>query len=180
MKIIVDQDITLCKIRMKSANDIFECIERSRDNLREWLPWVDDTKSPKDTEKYIREVNHSKYPEKQLVFEVIFQNQIAGLIGLKSVDSQNNKAELGYWLGNEAVGKGVMTRSSKAVLDHAFQELDLNRVQLKCAVNNIRSCNIPKQLGFSFEGIERQGELVHGRYYDLKVYSILRKEWQRK
>lgn len=180
MKIKVDPDIQLHKIRLKSAREIFDCINSSRKTLREWLPWVDETRSYKDTEKYIKATHRSRGASKLLTFEVIYKKEIVGLIGIKDMDKLNNKAEIGYWLGNAAVGKGVMTRSCIALLDFAFEELNMNRIQIKCAVDNIRSCNIPKQLGFAFEGIERQGELLRGQYHDLKVYSILRKEWKKK
>jgi ribosomal-protein-serine acetyltransferase len=180
MRIKVDQDISLQKIRLKSASDIYDCIDNSRDTLREWLPWVDQTKSVKDTEKFIRSVHRSSGGAKQMVFEVSCRKKIVGLIGLKDMDMVNGKAEIGYWLGNEAVGKGVMTRSCMALLSFSFEELGMNRIQIKSAVDNIRSCNIPKQLGFSFEGVERQGELIRGMYHDLKVYSLLKKEWKKK
>jgi ribosomal-protein-serine acetyltransferase len=72
-----------------------------------------------------------------------------------------------------------MTRSCEALIKYAFEELKLNKVQIKCGVDNIRSCNIPKQLKFTFEGIERDGEYLNKRFMDLKVYSLLRKEWKK-
>jgi len=179
MKIIVDNDITLRKVRVKSAEEIYECIEASREFLREWLPWVDETKSPQDTEKYIKSVQHDRGALRDLVFEVWYRDEIAGLLAMKDIDKLNNKAEIGYWLGMKAVGKGIMIRSCRALIDHAFTELHLNKIWIRCAVDNQSSCNIPKQLGFTYEGIERQGEYLHGRYIDIKIYSLLRKEWLR-
>lgn len=179
MKIIVDDKIVLRKIRKKSANEIYECIDNSRETLREWLPWVDETKSPKDTENFIRSIKKSRGALKYLVFEVRYNEKIVGLLGLKDIDLFNNKAEIGYWLGNEAVGKGIMIQSCKAILKYAYKDLKLNKIWIRCAVKNTRSCNIPKQLGFTFEGIERHGERLHGKYIDLKVYSLLKKEWKK-
>lgn len=180
MKIKVDKDIVLQKVRLKSAGAIFDCMDRSRDTLRVWLPFVDATRTKADTEAYIRSVQHKKGPMKDLIMEVIYRDEVAGLLGMKDIDTMNRKAEIGYWLGKEAVGKGVMTRSCIALINHAFNEMGLNRLQVKCAVENTRSCNIPKQLGFTYEGIERHGELLHGKYHDLKVYSLLKKEWMKK
>jgi ribosomal-protein-serine acetyltransferase len=179
LKIKADKDIILQKIRIQSAKEIFACIDSSRDYLRQWLPFVDQTKSWKDTEKFIRSVCEAKGALKDLVFEVRYKDKIVGLVGLKEVDLMNNKAEIGYWLIKEAIGKGIMTRSCAALLTYCFDDLKLNKIWIRCAVENTRSCNIPKQLGFSFEGIERHGERLHGKYLDLKVYSLLRKEWKR-
>ncbi len=180
MKIQVNKDIVLHKIRQKSAEEIFECIDRSRDFLREWLTWVDGTASSKDTGKYIKSVHHARGVRKELVFEIRYKGEIAGLIGIKDIDLMNNKAEIGYWLGVDAIGKGIMIRSCEALIDYAFDEFRLNKIWIRCAIENVRSCNIPKQLGFLFEGVERHGELLHGKYMDLKVYSLLKKEWMRR
>lgn len=180
MKIKVDKDIVLVKLRIKSSREIFHCIDGSREYLRQWLPFVDDTLTWKDTEHFVKSVVHDKSMIYDMVFEVWYHKRIVGLISMKDVDLMNNKAELGYWLSKEAVGRGIITRSCIALITYAFEELGLNKLWIRCAVENIRSCNIPKQLGFYFEGIERAGEYLHGKYVDLKVYSLLRREWIRK
>jgi ribosomal-protein-serine acetyltransferase len=179
LKIKADKDIILQKVRIKSAKEIYACIDNSREYLRQWLPFVDQTESWKDTEKYLKSIHEARGALKDLVFEVRYKDKIVGLIGLKDIDLVNNKAEIGYWLTKDAVGKGIMTRSCAALINYCFDELKLNKLWIRCAVENTRSCNIPKQLGFCFEGIERQGELLQGKYHDLKVYSLLRKEWKK-
>lgn len=180
MKIKADNDIILQQVRIKSAREIFDCMDRSRAFLSQWLPFVDTTKSYKDTEAFLRTLHHERAAKKNLVFEIRHRDKLAGIIGMKDIDLVNNKAEIGYWLGKEFVGKGIVTRSCVALINFAYDELKINRLEIKCAVENVRSCNIPKQLGFTFEGIERQAEYIHRRYQDLKVYSLLRKEWNAK
>ncbi len=179
MKIKADKDIVLQKIRVKSAGEIYDCIDGSREFLGKWLPFVDETKSKKDTEKYIRSVVQAGDSSKEMIFEVWYRDKIVGLIGLKDIDLTNKKAEIGYWLTRDATGKGIMTQSCKALLQYVFRELKINKIWIRCAVENVRSCNIPKQLGFTFEGTERQGEILHGKYLDLKIYSLLKKEWEK-
>lgn len=59
-----------------------------------------------------------------------------------------------------------------------LQELGLNRVQIKCAVGNTPSSNIPKRLRFQREGVERAGELfADGNFVDIEVYSLLKYEY---
>ena len=179
MKIVADKEITLQKIRIKSAKEIYTCMDNSREFLRQWLPFVDTTTSWKDTENFIRSVLNRRGAYQHLTFEVRHNDKIVGLIGLKDIDLMNNKAEIGYWLSKDAVGKGIMTRSCIALVNYAFDVLKLNKIWIRCAVENTRSCNIPKQMGFSFEGIERHGELLNGKYHDLKVYSLIKKEWKK-
>ncbi len=65
----------------------------------------------------------------------------------------------------------------KEVINFAFTELKMNRVQIRCAIGNVKSEKIPQRLNFKFEGIERDGELLpDGKFTDLEVYSLLKSE----
>jgi ribosomal-protein-serine acetyltransferase len=66
-----------------------------------------------------------------------------------------------------------MTRAVKALIDHAFGELGLHRVEIRAAAENRRSRAIPERLGFEQEGILREAERVGERYQDLVVYGLL-------
>jgi len=83
----------------------------------------------------------------------------------------------GKGLSDKYQKQGIVTKSVDKLCDFAFNKLGLNRIQIKCAVENRSSINIPKRLGFRFEGIERQGErLSSGFYTDLEIYSKLKHE----
>ena len=179
LRIKVNKDILLVRIRMKSASVIFKKVEKSRKYLEEWLPWVQETRKVEDVRDFIRMVNKSQCLKKDLVMEIWHKDNFAGIISLKEIDLANKKTEIGYWLTEKYSGKGIMTRSCEALIKYAFEELKLNKVQIKCGVENVRSCNIPKQLKFTFEGMERDGEYLNRRFMDLKVYSLLRKEWRK-
>lgn len=70
-----------------------------------------------------------------------------------------------------------MTRAVECLCKYAFEELEMNRVQIKCAVENTPSSNIPKRLGFQIEGVERAGELfANGEFVDIEIYSLLKND----
>lgn len=113
----------------------------------------------------------------EYVFSIRKGDRFVGLIGLKDTDEQNKKTEIGYWLSEKYQKQGIVTKSVCKLCDYTFHELGINRIQIKCAVGNISSSNIPKRLGFSFEGIERQGELLTGGIFtDLEIYSKLKSD----
>ncbi|HEX8685562.1 MAG TPA: GNAT family protein, partial [Pyrinomonadaceae bacterium] len=106
--------------------------------------------------------------------------RVAGSIGYNNIDWANRKTDIGYWLGAAYQGRGLMTRSCRALVGHAFGELRLNRVEIYCAVANVRSRRIPERLGFAQEGTHRQAEWVHDHFKDLVSYSMLAAEWKEK
>jgi len=163
---------------MTYANQIFSIIDKDRNYLREWLPFVDYTRMVEDTEAFIKGIHAEPLDRKETTFVIIEENKVIGIIGFRSTDKANHKTEIGYWLAQDKQGKGFVTKSCQSLLTLAFTTMNMNRVMIKCAVNNNKSIAIPKRLGFKFEGIERSGEFLNGKYVDLEVYSFLKQEWK--
>lgn len=178
MKIIkITSDIILQQLSINDAADIFNTINTQRDYLGKWLPFVEHTKKQEYTEKFIMEATNAPEDKFEYTFTIRINNTFAGIIGFKDTDRINKKTEMGYWLSENYQGNGIITKAVNKLCDFAFNELDINRIQIKCAVGNIKSKNIPKRLNFIYEGIERDGELLTGGFYtDLEIYSKLKKE----
>ncbi|MDD4604441.1 MAG: GNAT family protein [Bacteroidales bacterium] len=178
IKIIhVSENILLKQLEHSDADDIFHTIINQQKYLGKWLPFVEFTLEIEDTKKYIQSIVDSQKENCDCVFVIRFKDEFAGLIGLKGTDKPNKKTEIGYWLSEPFQKNGIMTASVRSLVQFAYNNLDINRVQIKCAVGNIPSKNIPKRLGFELEGIERDGELLSGGIFtDLEVYSKLKNE----
>lgn len=156
------------------APDIFNAIHTQRNYLRQWLPFVDSTRTIEDTLRFVRtsviDAERGDY-----VFVIVCEGQFAGLIGFKDTDRENRRTELGYWLCEEFQGRGLMTAAVSVLCRWVFRRQRMYRVQIKCATENVRSRAIPERLGFVHEGTERCGaKLANGRYTNLEVYSRLR------
>lgn len=95
-------------------------------------------------------------------FVIHYNSEFAGIIGFKGTDSLSKKTEIGYWLSEFFQKKGIITESVKALMEFAFNDLDISRIQIKCATGNISSKNISRRLEFKLEGIEWDGELLAG------------------
>lgn len=177
MIISVDSEIELKQLALSDAKDIFEVIDSQREYLGKWLPFVELTKDLSDTEKFVEAVVNAPENMAELVFVIRKCHRFAGLIGFKDTDRQNKKTEIGYWLSEPYQSQGIVSKSVDKLCDFAFNKLGLNRIQIKCAVENFSSKNIPKRLGFRLEGVERQGELLTGDWFtDLAIYSKLKSD----
>jgi ribosomal-protein-serine acetyltransferase len=89
------------------------------------------------------------------------------------IDRVARNAIIGYWLAEEYEGRGLITRAVRALIDHAFGEWQLHRVEIRAAAENVRSRAVPERLGFTQEGVLREAELVGGEYQDLVVYGLV-------
>ena len=103
--------------------------------------------------------------------------QLAGVIGYAGIDWPNRTTGIGYWLGAAFQGRGLVTKACRALIAYAFTELKLNRVEIRCAPGNQKSCAIPKRLGFTEEGTLREVEWLYDHFVDLVVYGMLASEW---
>ena len=97
---------------------------------------------------------------------------------MNGIDKGNRKAEIGYWLGEEAQGNGIITRAVKALIDYGFEHLSLNKVFMRVATGNDKSVAIPRRLKFKEEGILRQNEWRYDHFKDDFIFGLLRSEWE--
>ena len=178
MKIITVKDnILLKELELTDAEHIFKAIDSQREYLGEWLPFVEFTKSVKDSLDYVNSVVTMPEECKERQFAIFCGDDFAGLAGFKGTDKINRKSEIGYWLKEEFQHRGIMTKSVRALIKFGFSELDLNRIQIKCAPENVKSRKIPQRLGFTLEGIERDSEFVkEGLFRDAEVWSLIKKD----
>ena len=177
MHLVVDSNITLKEIALSDVIDIFNLIDSQREYLGKWLPFVAKTKDVSYTESYITSVLNAPKDRKEHNFTIRKQDKIIGLIGFKSTSWINKKTEIGYWLSEKYQKQGIVTKSVQKLCAFAFSNLELNRIEIKCAVENYPSKNIPQKLGFIFEGVQREAELVTENVFrDLEVYSKLKND----
>lgn len=175
-ELIVNSELILKFIQLDDSQTIYEAMDKNRNHLRKWLPFVDMTRSEKDTQLFVKSIVDD-VERRQEVFTIWYKNDFCGLVGLKDIDYLNRKIEIGYWLIEKMTGKGIISLSVEKLITYIFETLEMNRIQIKCGVGNYKSSFIPKRLGFLLEGVERQGERHLNDYIDLEVYSLLKSEW---
>jgi len=173
----IDDQLQLKKLEKTDAEVIFRTIDNQREYLGKWLPFVALTKKLADTQAFVDTVVKASEEKSEYVFTILKNSEFVGLIGFNGTDKGNQKTEIGYWLSEAYQKQGIMTKSVAKICEFAFQELQLNRIQIKCAVGNHSSSKIPQRLGFTLEGIQREGERLTGNVFtDLQIYSKLKSD----
>lgn len=171
-KHMVDSEIQLVFLHESLAEDIFKLVDSDRTYLSKWLPWVNSTKSSDDTKQFIKD-SISKYAKGTMMACAIeYQQNIVGLISYNLIDRSLQKVEIGYWLSSRYQGNGIITRSCKFLIDNAFEKLQVEKVQIRVAKDNMPSRKVCERLGLVLEGIISNSEKVNDQIYDHAVYSI--------
>ncbi|MFJ5769834.1 GNAT family N-acetyltransferase [Psychrobacillus sp. NPDC093180] len=174
----LDEKTHLKMLDLRDIEHLFHLTIGSKDSLREWLPFIDYTKSVVDTQSFIQSTMKQFSDNNGVQSGIWYDGKLAGVIGFHQINWSNKSTSIGYWLGDDYVGLGLMTKSVKAFVDYALNELELNRVEIRAAVENTKSRAIPERLGFIEEGCIRQAEWLYDHYVDHVVYGMLKKDWE--
>ncbi|MCX6049076.1 MAG: GNAT family protein [Chloroflexi bacterium] len=114
----------------------------------------------------------------RLAIERTADDRFIGWCVLMNWDATYRSALLGYCLDEPAWGQGFATEAAGALLQWAFNTLDLNRVQSEADTRNAASARVLEKLGFLREGMLRENCIVDGEVSDSWVYGLLRREWE--
>jgi ribosomal-protein-alanine N-acetyltransferase len=114
----------------------------------------------------------------RLAIDRLSDQAFIGWCGLTRWNPDYRSASLGYCLDDAAWGHGYATEAGSALLEWAFDTLDLNRVQAETDTRNVASARVLQKLGFLREGTLREDCIVNGEVSDSWVFGLIRREWQ--
>ena len=162
----------------RHAVELFRVVDSNRNHLREWLPFIDDYQSVAAATQFITRNREDNGRDTGLAIGIWVGEMLAGVVTCDPIDWSNRAVLIGYWLGKSFEGRGIMTRTCNALIDLAFDELGLNRVEISCAVENRRCRLVPERLGLRQEGVSRQREWLYDHFVDTVSYSVLASDWK--
>jgi ribosomal-protein-serine acetyltransferase len=176
----IDDDTKLSLIEPRHAKQLNALIEQNLNHIKEWSSWLKDDHTIEDTHIFIKRNLKQFAGNEGFGIAIWYKGEMAGQIEYNYLDWTNQKTEIGYWLGETFQGKGLVTKSCWVLIDYAFNELKLNRIEMRCGVENKKSRKIPEKLGFREEGVIRQAGWLHDHFVDYVIYGMLASEWQDK
>lgn len=176
MTIYIDEQLRLEMLNIEHAEPIFNLVNSNRLHLREWLPWVIQLETLEQFKEIILTSQQGFSNNSDLAFVIVYEGKIAGRVGVYDIDNQNKIGSIGYWIGEKFQKKGIVTKSCKSIINYCFEILDLNRLEIKCALKNYNSQAVAQRLNFKREGVLREAELLHGAFVDLICFSLLKSE----
>ena len=177
LPIIETERLLLRKITFNDADDIYEYT--SDQLVSQYVTW-DHHETIMDTKGFIHFVNQ-QYTLKKLApwgIEYKDNGKLIGTIDFVSWQPKHFTAEIGYAITRAYWGKGMTTEATKALIDFGFTKMNVVRIQARCMIENIGSQRVMEKCGMSFEGIIRKAIFSKGQQHDLKLYSILKEEFE--
>ena len=173
-----DDHIELAILEERDAEELYALADANRERLRQWLPWVDGTRSPDDVRRFIRQGAADYHARKAIHLGIRVDGALAGAVGCSRIVEADRRAEIGYWIAAGYEGRAVVTRSCRALITWLFREFGLHRIEIHCAPENRRSAAIPARLGFTREALLREAHRVGERFDNVEIWGLLKREWR--
>lgn len=140
----------------------------------------DPPRTIEDTRAFIARCEEYRRQDREYVFVIADRgsDEARGVTALRDIDHGTRTAQIGTWVRREDWGRGVNREAKALLLDYAFRELGLHRVEARIAVENHRSRAAFERIGARQEGVLRESLCKQGRFHDQVLYAILAGEWE--
>lgn len=174
----ISPSVRVSPVAIADAAPLAALICENATYLHQFLPKVVTLSSVGACTEHLQHVIDASKEDELFEWHIFADDQLCGAIRLNKIEMGNHKASMGYYIGEKSQGQGLASSSVRAVLGYCFNQLGFNRIELQCTSTNLASQQVAKRLGFTWEGMLRQAELLDGAYADLYVYALLRADYQ--
>ncbi|MBE0458438.1 MAG: GNAT family N-acetyltransferase [Pseudoalteromonas prydzensis] len=172
MELVISDSITLKPLAISFAEELYSVIVESRENLSQFLPWVDGIIDVNTTKQYIAERLHSNKAGAQW-FAIYTQERLSGVFGIKHIDPDSKVAECGYWLADFARGQGVMNQVLTKIVPYIKNNSHAKVIEFCCLDENLASIKVVQRAGAQFKYYQKDTSIfIANKHQRLGVYEI--------
>lgn len=151
-------------------------IENNRERLKRYFPiTINKTQNTLKVRAYLQEWSQLLNKKELFPFGLFQEEEIFAVVLIKNIDWKIGKAELGYYIDADQEGRGITTLLVNNTITYCFEELELQKVFLRIAPDNLASIKVAEKTGFIKEGIlRREFKIETGELVDMVYYGKLR------
>lgn len=173
--------IKLIDLSNAKAQELHDFAVREYEHLNVWTPAflkeVETVEKAKEFLDYTMMQSFKKRGGFWGIYEESNLEKLLGAIFFNSIHPINKCASFGFFVGSQDSGRGIATAAVTEFLQKKLKRFDLNRIEMNIATQNTASLAVARKLGFVDEGCLRQSALLHGKFIDQYVFSMLSAEW---
>ncbi|MFI6439674.1 GNAT family N-acetyltransferase [Streptomyces sp. NPDC050759] len=160
------------------AEEFFAHLERGREFINRYIPFGEDAVDVASARDMLQRYADLRAADNASLHGLWLEGKLLGGVLFLNVDAERANCEVGCWLEPAGTGRGLVTRAMRILLDFAFEQRGMHRVEWMAAVDNHASLNVARRLGMSREGVRRGSFPHHGVRLDLEVWSLLAPEYR--
>lgn len=167
--------LTLRRFTLDDAQAMFETWAND-ERVTRFLTWG--AHSSVDITKFVLNDWCNSYKNRDFYnWAIEFEGKIIGSITCVDTNENSERGEIGYCIGYDFWGKGIMTEATESVVNYLIKEVGYNRLEISHAIKNPASGKVAQKCGFKFEGTKREYfKSLNGEFLDIAFYSILKSD----
>ncbi|MCM1971705.1 MULTISPECIES: GNAT family N-acetyltransferase [unclassified Streptomyces] len=159
------------------AEDFLAHLERGRDFINQYIPFAAKATDPAGARAVLQRYADMRAADTGSLHGLWLDGKLVGGVLFLNFDAEAGNCEIGCWLEPAGTGRGLVTRASRVLLDWAFGERGMHRVEWHAASANTASVNVARRLGMTREGVQRESFPHRGVRLDMEIWAILAPEW---
>jgi UDP-4-amino-4,6-dideoxy-N-acetyl-beta-L-altrosamine N-acetyltransferase len=170
--VIMTDDVLLRAVRASDKDLLFKWISNRELRLYNsaFLPISDAEHNNWFEEKLLQSKDKNSF-----FFIIEYKSAPIGSCQLSNVNWVYRSAELQIRIGDvDLHGCGYGTQAVRALVEFGFNDLNLNRIHLQVFETNSRAIHVYEKVGFSIEGVAKQGAYIDGQFADVCNMALLR------
>jgi RimJ/RimL family protein N-acetyltransferase len=173
----LDDHARLRPLEPWQAPEFLEHIDRARPLVDPWIPWASLTTDLASARSTLQRYADLSSSDSGRIYGIWLDGVLVGGVMFTRFDASSGVCEIGCWLEEAGQGRGLVTRACRALIDWAFTERGMSRVEWWVAAGNTRSIASARRLGMTRDGVLRQRYPHRGVRHDSEVWSVLAQEW---
>ncbi|MFC9247723.1 GNAT family N-acetyltransferase [Streptomyces sp. NPDC057136] len=159
------------------AQEFLAHIDRARPYVDPWIPWATFSTDLISATAVLQRYADKQAKDAARIYGIWLEGALVGGVMFTKFDATSGVCEIGCWLEADGEGRGLVTRACRALIDWAFKERGMSRVEWVVAAGNTRSIHVARRLGMTRDGVLRQSSVYRGKRHDSEIWSILSEEW---
>ncbi len=171
---IANDTIVLEKFKHQDAVLIYDAVMASKKEIAPWLSWLNTNYNLKSAQSFI--AMQLENWQENIEYAYTIKNkkgELLGVIALHLYDKQNDVASVGYWMNTQQTNKGYCTQALKLLVAHMLKPLNLLRIEVIVAVENIASQKVAEHAGAQFEARLKNRIRLKGLAVDAHIYAFI-------
>lgn len=155
------------------AREFLAHVHRARPHVDPWIPWASLTTDRASAAAVLQRYADDRARDTARIYGIWLDGRLVGGVMFTKFDAASGVCEIGCWLEADGAGRGLVTRACGALIDWAFGERGMSRVEWWVAAGNTRSIEVARRLGMTRDGVLRQRYPYRGIRHDSEIWSIL-------
>ncbi|MFG3254541.1 GNAT family N-acetyltransferase [Streptomyces sp. NPDC048172] len=160
------------------AGEFLEHMDRGREHVGRFIGLADAAVDLDSARAWLQSYADKAAADAGRLDGIWLEGRLVGGVLFRTFDAEQGVCEAGCWLEPSATGRGLVTRAVRVLIDWAFRERGMHRVEWWAASENAASLAVAERLGMRRDAVLRGYREHHGVRHDIEIWSVLAPEWE--